>query len=96
MAQLNAGDDWVEGTPKWWWKYVFPNRETLWLAVLTKVEPDPVPWLQRVTGEVLEGLVMLHAAARADQAMAERLRSEAIVKINQALAGIRMAEGVRR
>jgi hypothetical protein len=52
MAEVNEGD-WVEGAPKWWWKYVFPTPETLWLAVLNRVEPGPIPWLQRVTGEVL-------------------------------------------
>jgi hypothetical protein len=91
MAEVNEGD-WVEGAPKWWWKYVFPIPETLWLAVLARVEPVPQPWLQKVTGEVLEGLAMLHAAARAGEATGERLRGEAVAKINQAVAGIRQAE----
>ena len=88
MAEVNEGD-WVEGAPKWWWKYVFPIPETLWLAVLTRVEPVPNPWLQKVTGEVLEGLAMLHAAARADQATSLKLKNEAAAKISQAIGGIR-------
>jgi hypothetical protein len=51
-----------------------------------------MPWLQSVTGEVLEGLAMLRAAARADQAATARLRSEAAAKISRAVAGIPQAE----
>ena len=96
---VNDGD-WVEGTPKWWWKYVFPTFDTFYLAVLREQgiggqDPVPLPWLQRVTGEVLEGVVMLHAAAHADQAASERLRSEAAAKIRQAVTGIQQAELTR-
>ena len=89
-----ANDDYVEGSPKWWWKYVFPNGERFWLTVAASLElaPDPHPWRQRVTSEVLEGVVMLHAAARADQSAAERLTGEAVAKIHQAPAGIPRAE----
>jgi hypothetical protein len=95
MADANDGD-WGEGVPIWFSKYVFPNRETFWLAVLERLEPVPLPWLQKVNGEVLEGLVMLHAAARADQATAERLKSEAVAKINQSVGGIGQAPLVQR
>ena len=88
MAELNDGD-WVEGAPKWWWKYVFPNPERFWLQIIS-LEPEPAPWLQRVTGEVLEGLAMLHAASRAtEDATVARLKSEAVSKISQAVAAVR-------
>ena len=89
-----ANDDYVEGPPEWWWKYVFPTGERFWLTVAASLvlEPDPHPWRRRVTGEVLEGVVMLHAAARADQTAGERLTTEAVAKIHQALAGITRAE----
>ena|SRR5579863_2373663 len=100
MAELNEGD-WVEGAPKWWWKYVFPTPESFWSRIVAGLDPTPIPWrqgvdpvpqpwLQRVTGEVLEGIVMLHASARAGEA-GERLRSEAVAKINQAVGGVRQA-----
>ena len=89
MAQLNEGD-WVEGAPQWWWKYVIPNPASFWQAVLSIVamEPDPHPWLQRVTGGVLEGVAMLHAASRVDEATAGRLKSEASEKIRQSLEAV--------
>ncbi len=72
MADFSAGD-WVEGAAKWWWKYVLPNQASFWQVVLSSIkslEPVPNPWLQQVTGGVLEGVAMLHAAARvADQAL---------------------------
>ncbi len=93
MADFSDGD-WVEGAAKWWWKYVFPSPASFWQAVLSsirRVEPDPAPWLQHVTGGVLEGVAMLHAAGRADEASATRLKSEAIERINQALGAVRQA-----
>ena len=92
MAYADSDGDYIEGTVQWWWKYVLPNREQMWLAVLTSREPDPHPWLRKATGEVLEGLVMLHAAARADQAAGNRLRSEAVERIHEAVARIPRAE----
>ena len=91
--------DWVEGVPKLVWKYVFPSQETFYLTVLTSTlattiepEPDRQTWRQRVTGEVLEGLVMLHAAIRAGEVDGERLRSEAVERIYHAVARIQRAE----
>lgn len=88
---MNDGD-WVEGEPKWWWKYVFPTRERLWLAVLgARVGPQPDPWLQETGGEVLEGLSMLHAAAKlnlTDRAIAAQLKTEALSKMSKALGSL--------
>src|SRR4051812_12117570 len=48
MSNVNEGD-WVEGEPKWWWKYVMPNESVFWVAVLAAknrvAEPEPSPWL---------------------------------------------------
>ena len=97
QARMAVNDgDWIEGVPKWWWKYVFPTPETFWLTVFRGQDPVPQPWLQRVTGELLEGVVMLHAAAHADQAASERLRSEAAAKISRAVTGIPQAELTQR
>ncbi len=78
--------DWVEGEVKWWWKYVFPRREQFWLNILVqRLDPQPDPWLQAVTGEILEGVAMLHAAARiGDEAIKSRLKNEAANKIADA------------
>ncbi|HEY2476570.1 MAG TPA: hypothetical protein VGI19_17450 [Candidatus Cybelea sp.] len=91
MTDFNDGD-WVEGAAKWWWKYVLPNPASFWQAVLANISVERVSQgLQQVTGGVLEGVAMLHAAARADEASARRLNAEAIEKINQALGGARRA-----
>jgi hypothetical protein len=63
---------------------------------LQRQEPVRQPWLQRVTGEVAEGLAMLHASAHADQAASVRLRSEAAAKISEAVAGIPQSELAQR
>ena len=82
---LNDGD-WVEGEVKWWWKYVFPRREQFWLDILARItDPIPEPWLQAVTGDILEGIVMLHVTARIDdEAIKSRLKNEAANKIAEA------------
>lgn len=93
MTDFSDGD-WVEGAARWWWKYVLPSPAWFWQAVLSSVrsvEPVPQPWLQQVTGEVLEGVAMLHAATRADETSARRLKTEAIEKVNQALRAVRQA-----
>ena len=75
---------------------MFPTRERFYLEVLANLEPVPQPWLQTATGEVLEGLTMLHAAARADEAAGERLRSEGVARIHHAVARIPRAEPEQR
>jgi len=84
--------NWAEGVPRQMLKYVFPTAAQFWLTALVSMERVPTPSLQLVTGEVLEGLVMLHAAARADHSTGERFTAEAVAKIHQALAGIPHAE----
>jgi hypothetical protein len=90
---MNEGD-WVVGPPQWWWKYVFPPREQLWLSILASkfsqvADPAPDPWFQGVSAEILEGLVMLHAAATvAEEAARVRLKDEATRKITQAVQAI--------
>ena len=92
MADFNDGD-WIEGAVRWWWKYVIPNPASFWQAVLSQIslEPVPQPWLQRVTGGVMEGVAMLHAASRADAASAGRLKAEARDRIQQALGEVERA-----
>jgi hypothetical protein len=85
------GDDWgLEGTPKWWWKYVIPNPESFYAQVLAQAarayDPEPSPWLQRASGEVMEGLAMFHAAARmGDREGSARLKSEAFARLSRAV-----------
>jgi hypothetical protein len=80
---LNEGD-WVEGAPKWWWKYVFPTRESFWSNVLARASgPEPDPWRQQI-GELLEAVVMLRTSARiTDRGISQRLSKEAINKISE-------------
>jgi hypothetical protein len=85
--------DWVEGPPQWWWKYVFPARGQFWLSILAAklavMDPTPDPWFQRAAADILEGLVMLHAAATvADREVSTQLQKEAAEKINQAVQTI--------
>jgi hypothetical protein len=93
MMALGDGD-WVEGAPQWWWKYVFPSRERFWLSILTPkfsqvADPQPEPWFQGVSAEILEGLVMLHAAATVpEEAVRVRLKEEAAQKLTQAVQAI--------
>jgi hypothetical protein len=88
------GDDWgLEGTPKWWWKYVIPNPESFYAQVLAQATlvsgPNPVPWLQRASGEVMEGLAMFHAAASmGDREDSARLKSEAFARLSQAVSAL--------
>ena len=93
---MNDGD-WAEGKPQWWWKYVFPSREQLWLAVLhDRIDrgvqvsrPSPEPWREQ-TAVILEGVAMLQATTMIDNAeVSKRLTQEAVAKI------IRAAEQVR-
>ncbi len=79
--------DWVEGTPKWWWKYVFPTPDSLWRAVslAAVLGPVPDPWRQQI-GAILQAAVMLQtSAAVKDRAAAAKLRNEAINNINGAV-----------
>jgi hypothetical protein len=86
QAALEPGD-WVEGTPKWWWKYVFPTPDTLWRAVsqAAVLGPRPEPWRQQ-TGAILQAAVMLQASAAVkDRSAAAKLKGEAINNINGAV-----------
>ncbi len=90
-SSVYQGDDWgLEGTPKWWWKYVLPNPEIFYGQLLSQVartaHPDPVPWLQHATGEAMEGLAMFHAAVRVgDRDGAARLKKEAVARLARAV-----------
>ena len=45
--------DWVEGEPKWWWKYVFPAKAQFWQVLAgMKAEPHPEPMLDAVATEI--------------------------------------------
>lgn len=86
----NQGDDWgLEGTPKWWWKYVLPNPEIFYgqvLAQAIRVEAESHSWLQRASGEVMESLAMLHAGTRmGDSEGASRLKTEAFARLTRAV-----------
>jgi len=92
MSNVNEGD-WVEGEPKWWWKYVMPNESVFWVAVLAAknrvAEPEPSPWLQDVSGQIMDGLAMLNAAARIGKSDdAARLKKEATTKISRAVEAV--------
>jgi hypothetical protein len=51
--------------------------------------PNPVPWLQRASGEVMEGLAMFHAAASmGDREDSARLKSEAFARLSQAVSAL--------
>jgi len=92
MSNVNEGD-WVEGEPKWWWKYVMPSESVFWAAVFAaknrRSEPEPSPWLQSVSGQVMDGLAMLNAAARIGKTdEAAKLKKEATAKITRAVAAV--------
>jgi len=96
QAALEPGD-WVEGTPKWWWKYVFPTPDTLWRAVsqAAVLGPQPDPWRQQI-GAILQAAVMLQtSAAVKDRATAAKLRSEAINNINGAVKELESRKAAR-
>ena len=79
--------DWVEGTPKWWWKYVFPTPDKLWqtVSLAAVLGPSPDPWRQQI-GAILQAAVMLQTSgAVQDRAAASKLRNEAINNINGAV-----------
>ena len=81
--------DWVEGEPKWWWKYVYPARDQFWaglIASIVKAEPDPHPWVQSFTAEVLEGVTMVRASGSTkDSKIGSRLKEEGLKKIVDAM-----------
>ncbi|MGH9612758.1 MAG: hypothetical protein ACRD4P_06750 [Bryobacteraceae bacterium] len=87
--------DWVEGEPKWWWKYVFPAEMEFWSGILQQQDPIPEPW-KRLTGAILEGLVMVHGAIHAsDPDIKGRLYREGVAKVvagAQLLANAKAAE----
>jgi hypothetical protein len=98
-SMLNEGD-WVEGEPRWWWKYVFPAKIWFWTSALNEklakdkkvanLEPEPDPWLEGVTAEILESLTMLHTAKTVrEEAVSQRLKQEAVAKINSALKAVK-------
>lgn len=96
QAALEPGD-WVEGTPKWWWKYVFPTPDTLWRAVsqAAVLGPSPEPWRQQI-GAILQAAVMLQtSAAVKDRAAAAKLRGEAINNINGAVKELESRKSAR-
>ncbi len=85
-------DDWgLEGTAKWWWKYVMPNPEIFYGQILAEsaraADPEPSPWLQRASAEVMEGLAMFKAAARmGEREGSERLKHEAFARLSRAVS----------
>jgi hypothetical protein len=95
---MSITGDWVEGEPKWWWKYVFPTREKFWLSTLNEKitvvnvidRPPPHPWLEAVAAEILESLTMLHTATTLeDEAVSQQLKREAVEKINAAIKAVK-------
>ena len=93
MSNLNDGD-WVEGEAKWWWKYVMPSESVFWGAILAAkykaADPEPSPWYQGVSAQVMDGLAMLNAAARLGKGgEADKLKTEGSAKIVKAASGVR-------
>jgi hypothetical protein len=89
---MNEGD-WVEGEVKWWWKFVFPQKAKFWGQILqnmtVSLNPQPDPWLQATTADVLETVVMLHAATKAtDREQRASLYKEAAQKLEGTVAAI--------
>jgi hypothetical protein len=80
--------DWVEGEPRWWWKYVYPAREQFWAELVARISnagPSPDPWIQSLTADVLEGVAMIHASGRTtDRKVVSQLRHEGLKKIADA------------
>jgi hypothetical protein len=94
MASIDYDGDWgLEGTPKWWWKYVMPTPESFYANILAQAVhlqgPDPSPWLQRASAEVMESLAMFHAAARmGEREGSARLKHEAFARISRAVSAL--------
>jgi hypothetical protein len=88
--------DWVEGEPKWWWKYVYPARDQFWaelIASISKADPSPQPWVQSFTADILEGVAMVHASGTtADQKVSSRLKEEGLKKITEAINAAQQAK----
>lgn len=90
-SSMYQGDDWgLDGTPKWWWKYVIPNPENFYSQILAQVtltsEREAGSWLQHASGEILEGLAMFHAATRmGDRDGSTRLKNEAFARLSRAV-----------
>ncbi len=82
---MALGDgDWVEGSVRWWWKYVFPAKDVFYgqlLGAERVIDPIPQPWRQ-ATGELLEASAMLHAIGNvSDPATKSRLQTEIAAKV---------------
>jgi hypothetical protein len=86
MEVVMEPGDWVEGEPKWWWKYVYPARDRFWAELIaSNFEPNPQPWVQTLTADVLEGLAMVRASGTAkDKNVSTRLKEEGFKKITEA------------
>ena len=86
MEVVMEPGDWVEGEPKWWWKYVYPARDVFWAELIAaNFDPSPQPWLQAFSAEVLEGLAMVRAAGTTkDKNVSTRLKEEGFKKITEA------------
>lgn len=86
------GEDWgLDGTPKWWWKYVLPPPQDLYAHILSELNringPPLDAWLKNASGTLMEGLVMFHAAIRmGDRDGAMRLKAEAFAHISRAVS----------
>jgi hypothetical protein len=86
--------DWVEGAPKWWWKYVFPARADFWRLILQteKMDPEPDPWIQATIADLLEAAVMVRAIVKApDTESKVRIRKEVDEKIQGASQSVAKA-----
>ena len=79
-------EDWPEGQPQWWWKYVYPARDLFWSQLLAaNLGPVPDPWLQSFTADVLEGVAMIRASGvQNDPEIRARLKEEGLKKISHA------------
>ncbi|HLH42654.1 MAG TPA: hypothetical protein VKV74_06700 [Bryobacteraceae bacterium] len=74
--------DWVEGEPKWWWKYVIPAEIRFWSGILQQQGAMPEQW-EKITGEILEGLAMVQAAVKVgDPQIRGRLHQEGVAKVS--------------
>ncbi|HEY7338946.1 MAG TPA: hypothetical protein VH639_28915 [Bryobacteraceae bacterium] len=86
--------DWVEGEPKWWWKYVFPAEIEFWSGILQQQGPIPDPW-KRLSAAIMEGLVMVHGAAGVgDPQIRGRLYREGVTKVLAAAQALANAKEV--
>jgi len=90
-SSMYQGDDWgLEGTPKWWWKYVIPSPESFYGQILAQASrassPEAGSWLQHASGEIMEGLAMFHAATRmGEREGSTRLKNEAYARLARAV-----------